>query len=149
GHCTGLARTGHGPDIANGPGMIRRCLLSLLALVGCATSGADDPDGDPDLDGKADGTSATMKGAVDWTAPSRITFDSRDGHAINLAFMTFTLSGDADVTFETQHASSSDLDTVLYVYAPKGDAWGSYVARDDDGGYRALSKLTAHFGEGQ
>jgi phosphatidylserine/phosphatidylglycerophosphate/cardiolipin synthase-like enzyme len=118
------------------------------ALVGCITpDDGSDPDGDPDFDGKADGTaaSATAKGGVDFAAARELAFADATGQATKLVYATFELSGAATVSLETK---ASDADTVLYIYKPSGDKWGSYLVRDDDSGTGTLSKLSRRLDAG-
>jgi phosphatidylserine/phosphatidylglycerophosphate/cardiolipin synthase-like enzyme len=121
---------------------------TLASLGGCVMSQSQDADSDPDLDGKADGSSAILKGALDWDAPTTLAFTSDDGKPVELVYQTFELSGPADITLETTTPSAPSLDTVLYVYAPTDDRWGAYVERNDDGGAGKLSKLSAHLDAG-
>ncbi|MEO8702811.1 MAG: DVUA0089 family protein [Kofleriaceae bacterium] len=110
-----------------------RLTTLLLIVSACATEA--DPYADPDLDGgggKADGTAPVLAGALAWSAQD-VALDS------SLTYLTFELSGAADVALETTNA---DLDTILYVYRPDGERWGRYLAKNDDGGAGKLSKLT-------
>jgi cardiolipin synthase len=125
-----------------------RLALATLVVAACVAPEAGDPDGDPNLDDKADGVSATAKGVLGWSAPATVDFANDSGAAVKLVYVTFQLSGEADVTLQTQHASASSLDTVLYIYKPNDETWGRYLARDDDSGSGALSKITKHLSAG-
>jgi hypothetical protein len=71
----------------------------LIALVGCIAPTDDaDPDGDPNLDDKADAASPIAKGAIDWTAPREVAFSDSEGNGVKLVYASFELSGSADVT---------------------------------------------------
>ena len=125
-----------------------RLLLVIATCAACVA--ADDPDGDPDLDGKADGTatSAIPKGAVDWTAPRELAFADSRGTAVKLVSVAFELSGSATVTLTTASPSTSTLDTVLYIYKPSDTSWGPFLASDDDGAGHHLSKLSKQLSAG-
>ena len=122
--------------------MLRTASITLL-MVGCITNGADQgDDSDPDLDGKTDtASSATLKGVLAYAAQD-VAFEKAD-----LVYYTFELSGAADLTFETSSAGTN-LDTVLYLYQPTDDRWGSYIAKNDDGGAAKFSKLAKHLDAG-
>jgi hypothetical protein len=109
------------------------------------------PDDDPALDdGKADGSGPTLKGVLAWTAPQDVAFTTDAGAATTLVYLSFELSGAADIGLETAPAAGDDtsLDTVLYVYRPTGDKWGAYLIKNDDGGAAKLSKLSTHLDAG-
>jgi phosphatidylserine/phosphatidylglycerophosphate/cardiolipin synthase-like enzyme len=102
-----------------------------------------DDDSDPDFDGKDDSaTTATLIGPLAWS-----TNDAAWASKTGYVYFTFELSGAADVALETS-GGTSNLDTVLYLYAPVGDRWGAYIAKNDDGGAGKLSKLTTHLDAG-
>ncbi len=128
--------------------------LPFLALVATqpactAATTDDDPDGDPVLDGKSDGPSPILKGALGWTGSQDVAFTDDSGDSTKLVYLTFSLSGDADIVVDTQPPTSngsSSLDTVLYIYKPTGDDWNAYLYRNDDGGAGKYSQISAHLG---
>jgi len=61
----------------------------------------------------------------------------------------FDLSGPAGVVLSTADAGASDLDTVMYLYKRGDSGWGSYIAKDDDGGGAYFSKLSESLDAGQ
>jgi phosphatidylserine/phosphatidylglycerophosphate/cardiolipin synthase-like enzyme len=65
-----------------------------------------------------------------------------------MVYVSFEIGGDADITLETKNPTESGLDTILYLYEPTPDKWGSSLYRDDDSGRGALSKLTVHLQAG-
>lgn len=61
----------------------------------------------------------------------------------------FELTADSVLELEVQ-ADDGETDTVMYLYRQRANGdWGSYVAKDDDGGFDLLSKIDASFGPGQ
>ena len=123
-------------------------LFGLASQACVAPDNDDDPDGDPNLDDKADGVSATAKGALAWSGSQSVSFTDDAGNSTKLVYLTFALSGNATVTIDTASPSTSSLDTVLYIYAPKGETWGSYLVRDDDSGSGKMSKVSHQLGAG-
>ena len=128
----------------------RTLALVLVAILpSCVAAPTDDgDDADPSLDDKADGATPIGKGAIDWSNPRTAAFTNTSGDAVELVYLSFALSGDADVTFQTVNPSVSTLDTVLYLYEPKGTTWGASLFHDDNGGGGKLSKLTEHLSAG-
>ncbi len=122
-----------------------RTLLCLLPLaLGCTAGGDDDPGAR--FGGKADGDTPPFKAhlAMDRDQDLPIAFAADGGDAVDLVYASFELSGSASVAFRTaHHAGADDIDTVLYIYEPGPDDWGSWIARDDDGGGGQYSKVTA------
>jgi phosphatidylserine/phosphatidylglycerophosphate/cardiolipin synthase-like enzyme len=127
--------------------MLRTLAISLV-VVGCVTPQDAGDDTDPNLDGKEDAASPIAKGGVDWSSPRAAAFADSEGNAVDLVYMTFELSGAADITLETVQPSDKNLDTILYVYKPSGAKWGAYVKKNDDSGADKLSKLTMRLDAG-
>ncbi len=119
------------------------CLLALVsgsaALVGCAAESQEKgaevgaPEG-----GKADSFfEPTQHGIVPWGEEQPIYIgDGAEFHAFD-----FDLSGPADVVIETTDLFGYEPDTVVYLYQNRGDSWGQYIAKDDDGGESRLSRI--------
>ena len=127
--------------------------LALVATQAACTADTtdDDPDGDPVLDGKSDGASPILKGTLGWTGSQDVAFTDDSGDSTKLVYLTFSLSGDADIVVDTQAPmsnGSSSLDTVLYIYQPTGDNWNAYLYRNDNGGAGKYSQVSAHLGAG-
>ena len=131
-------------------GQMRTVALLLVATIapGCMASDTDGDDSDPNLDDKADGATPIGKGAIDWSNPRTAAFTNTAGDPVELVYFTFALSGDADITLQTANPSVSSVDTVLYLYEPKGSTWGASLFHDDNGGGGKLSKLGEHLTAG-
>jgi len=118
--------------------------LGLVGLVWLAACAGDAPvgemDGDDPLSSPSASTTPILKGAITWGD----TIDAEFGSGLQLDYYTFTLSGSATVTFETEAApGDADVDTILYVYnPPSATSWGAYLSKNDDGGAGTFSKLT-------
>ncbi|CAN5421645.1 hypothetical protein BH11MYX1_BH11MYX1_00220 [soil metagenome] len=126
---------------------MRRLLFTMsISLLACA---ADDkgPEEDVPTDGKADSfAKPTDHGAILFAAQQQATLAG----SANYHTWTFSLSGAASIhAFTSRIAHDKTLDTVLYLYKKNSlGTWGSYIARDDDGGSGALSSLTKSLGAG-
>ena len=131
-------------------------LLLPAILTGCVawepTKSADDESGtadDPVLDtNKADGGDVPYaKGTEAWSTRT-LGFDNGAGAAADMIYVSFELSGPADITLETESAGDDALDTILYIYEPTPTKWGAYLAKNDDSGAGKLSKLARHLDAG-
>ncbi len=111
---------------------------------------ATDDDSDPDFDdGKADASSAIDKGALSWTDSQVVAFADTSGEPATYIYLSFELSGTADITIATGAAgTTNNLDTVLYLYQPTATKWGAYIAKNDDGGDGKYSLMTDHLDAG-
>jgi HKD family nuclease len=136
--------TRHGVDLAIARGMKSLAyLVATLSLFACVAPMADSDDSDPDFDdGKADAASAIAKGTLGWSGTQDLAFSTASGDPASYIYLTFELSGSADIQIETgPDGSDNQLDTVVYVYQPTGDKWGAYLAKNDDGGDGKYGKL--------
>ncbi len=126
-----------------------RSLLFLMSisLLSCA---ADDkgPEEDAPSDGGKEDSFAkpTDHGKLLFAAPQSATLAG----SANYHTWTFSLTGTASIhAFTSRIPHDKSLDTVLYVYKKTtAGTWGSYIARDDDGGAGTLSSLTKSLGAG-
>jgi len=121
------------------------CLTAILLTACTSAPGDKGAEDEAPLDGKADAfRSPTEHGTLEFESAqgAEVTAEERY-HA-----WTFTLSGDARISLD---ASSSDIDTVLYLYRrTSSDAsWGSYVERNDDNGSSADSHIERELDEGE
>src|SRR5689334_2327937 len=114
--------------------------IPLLCLIGACAAPVDG-DTEPTLDGKSDGAVAPIpQGTVTYGTPQPLAFP--EGAAGSVVYVGFELTGDADVTLDTQ----ADVDTRLYIYRPTGETWHRSIAHGDAqlslalgaGSYRAL-----------
>ncbi|HEY3806646.1 MAG TPA: phospholipase D-like domain-containing protein [Kofleriaceae bacterium] len=125
--------------------------LVCLAFIACGpTAVFDEGTDDNPLSGSGSAsTTPILKGALAWGESVNAEF----GDGLQLDYYTFSLSGSATVTLETSappgDSADADLDTELYVYEPPTTiTWGSYLAKNDDGGAGRFSKLTLALGRG-
>ena len=131
--------------------MTKLLLAALLAsLAGCMAPATDADDSDPNFDdGKADAASASAKGTLAWTGSEALAFADASGDPATYIYVSFELSGAADITIETgPDGADKSLDTVLYLYKPTADKFGAYLAKNDDGGDGKYSKLASHLAAG-
>ncbi|MCA9603403.1 MAG: hypothetical protein KC417_15325, partial [Myxococcales bacterium] len=120
--------------------------LAMLAACAASTGGKGTEDGLPG-GGKADGfTDLVDHGALRFGASS----DAEIAKGALFHAWTFDLSDNADVSVRTEKLSTN-LDTVMYLYrrSPGASSWGSYIAKNDDAGGSAASKVQGAFEPGE
>jgi len=125
---------------------MRSMLAALAATVvlwsGCAAEIISSNKGEEDnaaIGGKLDSwRNPTEHGQLHFGPPVSAAFeDDASFHAWD-----FTLTGPAEVVLELS-GREQNMDTVMYLYRrePGADLWGSYIARDDDGGAGMYSRI--------
>ncbi len=134
--------------------------VSLALALGACVGATDDEDPALAADGKADGFSPPWQGVLPVASGQGsvdVVFERPGGDPSSLAYVEFALSGPATISLETKYHRTEvaawneinrRLDTVLYVYQPTGDRWGSYLVKDDDAGYGKFSRLTVDLDAG-
>jgi len=118
----------------------RRFLAAALicALGGCAAASDKTGEVGDEADGRYDSFfNPTDKGqvALGGEVAAELS-DAEQFHAFH-----FELSGPAEVRLESKDGGDPYLDTVFYLYRQSDHGWGSYVAKDDDGGTEYFSRI--------